>query len=149
MPGSDVASALSMEETPWESTEDVCDSSSDADIVPSSSTPDVPAGWHEAEFILKIKEQYSLSQVAVDQTVASTKMLMKDVFSSVLDSLKEHLTAETLSLLSERINTASTSLFSGLSSAYLQNKYFREHFKLVVSKYLYLAADLSAYIQCT
>ena len=146
MPGSDVASALSMEETPWESTEDVCDSSSDADIVPSSSTPDVPAGWHEAEFILKIKEQYSLTQVAVDQT---TKMLMKDVFSSVLDSLKEHLTAKTLSLLSERMNTASTSLFSGLSSAYLQNKYFKEHFKLVVSKYLYLAADLSAYIQCT
>ena len=95
-----------------------------ADIVPSSSTPDVPAGWHEAEFILKIKEQYSLTQVAVDQTVASTKMLMKDVFSSVLDSLKKHLTAETMSLLSERMNTASTSLFSGLSSAYLQNKYF-------------------------
>lgn len=75
--------------------------------------------------------------------MASTKVLMKDVLSSVLDSLKEHVAAEIHSLLSERMNTASTSLFSGLSSAYLQNKYFRECFKLVVSKYLYLAADLS------
>ena len=110
----------------------MCDSSSDTDIVPSSSIPDVSAGWHEAEFILKIiiKEQYSLSQVAVDQVVASTKVLMKDVLSSVLDFLKA---TETHSLISQRINTASTSLFSGLCSAYLQNKYFRECFKLVVS----------------
>lgn len=133
MQGSNVALALSVDESPWENTEVVCDSSGDTDMVPSSSTPDVPAGWHEAEFILKMKEQYSLSQVAVDQVVASTKVLMKDVLSSVLDSLKEHVAAETHSLISERMNTASTSLFSGLCSAYLQNKYFRECFKLAVS----------------
>ena len=78
IPGSDFASALSVDESLWENTEVVCDSG-DTDIVPSSSTPDVPADWHEAEFILKINEQYSLSQVAVDQVVASTKVLMKDV----------------------------------------------------------------------
>ena len=44
-----------MDESSWENTEVVCDSRGDNDIVPSSNIPDVPAGWHEAEFVLEIR----------------------------------------------------------------------------------------------
>ena len=52
MPGSEVALSLSVDELPWESNEDMDDSNCDSDAGSA-----VPTDWHEAEFILKVKEQ--------------------------------------------------------------------------------------------
>ena len=96
MPGSEVSHASSMDEIACDN-EDTMEVS---DFESSQSTSSYPAllsrDWHEAAFILKIKEQYVLSQVAVDEVLSSTKVLMSEILSDVLDSVRGRVPNDTM-----------------------------------------------------
>ena len=92
-----------------------------------------PEKWHEALYILNLKEQFSLSQVAVDHVLASTTALVSGLLKEILDSIKDHVATDTMGLLEETTKNTVTSLFKGVSTSFLQKKYFKQHFKLLVS----------------
>ena len=115
-------------------------SDSDSDFPPSfsseleaMSTDPASQQWHEAAYILNIKEPYFLSQAAVDQVVSSTKDLFTALLRKVLGWLKERLAPNSYSLVMNEMGEISNSLFNGLCSEFLQKKFFREHFHLIVS----------------
>lgn len=87
--------------------------------------------WHEARFILSIKEKYVLSQAAVDAVLFSTAELFSALLDDTLASLRLDLPEEWMQLIQQRLGERRT-LFSGLSTSYLQQKYFKEEFQLVV-----------------
>ena len=133
MPGSEASHALLQDEMIPMENEDTMELG-DAGSSHNTSSPALSRDWHEAAFILKIKEQYVLSQVAVDQVLSSTKILMSEVLSEMLDSVRDRVPTDTMQLLEEKVTGTNQSLFSGLSTAYLQQKYFKQHFKLIVSQ---------------
>ena len=133
MPGSEVSQTDSSSDYPLENMEGV-----DTDCPTEETQGDIEGAamsreWHEAAFILQIKEQYVLSQAAVDHIVSSTKILMSEVLLGVLDGVKDSVPDETMCLLEEKITTTQQSLFADLSTSFRQMKYFEQHFKLVVS----------------
>ena len=87
--------------------------------------------WHEARFILSIKERHGLSQAAVDQVLSSTTELVSALLDGICSALKQELPEEWMQLVEKRICETRT-LFSDLSSPYFQEKYFKEKFHLVV-----------------
>ena len=93
--------------------------------------------WHEARFILSIKEKYVLSQAAVDAVLFSTAELFSALLDDTLASLRQDLPEEWMQLVQQRLTERRT-LFSGLSTSYLQQKYFKEEFQLVVRTSLLL-----------
>lgn len=90
--------------------------------------------WHEATYVLNIKEKYVLSQVAVDQVLSSTKTLVSDILSQLLDDVRSSVPAATMQLLDNKAFQISSALFSRISSASMQKKYFKQHFNLIVSE---------------
>lgn len=92
--------------------------------------------WRAATFILGIKEKHNLSQAAVDTMLSSTTSLVNGLLHDVLAGLREELPEGGKEVLDKKMQEGSFDLqpFNGLETAYLQNKYFREYFKLVVSK---------------
>lgn len=109
----------------------------DTEEQPQSPTASVVVqeDWHEAAYILNIKERYVLSQVAVDQVLACTRTLVSDVLSGVLDDVRADVPSDTVQLLENRVDFINDTLFKHLASAALQKKYFKQHFNLVVSDY--------------
>ena len=99
----------------------------------------VPRGlsmkWRAATYIMEIKEKHLLSQAAVDTVISSTTSLVNGLLQGALAELREELPEDAKKVLDQKAQEGSFDLqpFSGLETAYLQNKYFRECFKLVVS----------------
>ena len=52
--------------------------------------------WYEAAYVLKIKEQHILSQVAVDQIVSYTRTLVSDILNKTLNDVQDFLPANAL-----------------------------------------------------
>lgn len=92
--------------------------------------------WLEAKYILNIKEKYILSQVAIDHVLASTKLLVSDILDGIIRDVCGSIPFDTVEVFKEKAGTVNRSLFENLSTAFLQRKYFKEHFNLVVSKHL-------------
>ena len=102
------------------------------EVVPT----DVPLKWHAATFILSIREHHLLPQVAVDTVVSSTTSLMSNVLGDILHDLRESLPIEAVETLDRKAEDGlfnASHLFEGLSTPYLQKKFFKEHCHLVVS----------------
>ena len=74
----------------------------------------VQEDWHEATYILNIKERYTLSQVAVDQVIACTKTLVFDVLNRLLDDVKAGVPNATIKLLEEKVDYINGTLFNVL-----------------------------------
>lgn len=87
--------------------------------------------WHEARFILSIKERHVLSQAAVDQILSSTTTLVSSLLDNITFGLGS-INQEVVTLVEERVDQAKT-MFLGLSTEYMQQKYFSKNFQLVVS----------------
>ena len=94
--------------------------------------------WRAATFILGIKEKHLISQAAVDTVLLSTTSLVNGLLQDVVTGLREELPEGGKEVLDKKIREGSFDLqpFRGLETAYLQGKYFRECFELVVSKLL-------------
>ena len=109
------------------------DGGESSSIVPAPRRPS--SKWRAATFILGIKEKHLLSQAAVDTLLSSTTSLVNGLLQDVLTGLREELPEGGKEVLDQKIREGSFDLqpFSGLETAYLQNKYFRECFELVVS----------------
>ena len=87
-----------------------------------------------ALFLLTLKERYQLTQAALDFTVPQVKEMMfydhQDKVAAINTALSSQPTTSTQEL-SDCLEY--TNPFAGLETEYLQTKYYREHFGLVVS----------------
>ena len=94
----------------------------------------LPLHWYAAKFILNIKERHTLSQSAVDCVLNSTTTLMSSVYHGILSDLQNSgdIPENVMQLLQSKFENVE-SLFSGLSTAYQQKKYFKEEFHKIVS----------------
>lgn len=91
--------------------------------------------WHQARFILSIKEKHNISQAAVDQVLTSTRTLLSTILDNITADLKTKRPEDVLGILEHRVCEASE-LFSELSTSYQQQKFFTENFRLVVRHFL-------------
>ena len=91
--------------------------------------------WHEAVYILNIKEKYLLSQVAVDQILSCTKQLVSDILAGVVNKIRSsEVSSSIMNVIENEVFRINCSLFKRVSTASLQKNYFKEYFNLVVSK---------------
>lgn len=88
--------------------------------------------WRAASFILGIKEKHLLTQAAIDTVLTSTTSLVDGLLQDFVAELRENLSEEAKAVLDEKVQGC-LQPFSGLETAYLQKKYFRESFNLLVS----------------
>lgn len=103
------------------------------ELIPEAPTTAVQDDWQEATFILNLKEQYVLPQVAIDHVVSCTKVLVSDILGRIINDVCGNLPADSTKLLENRVMKTNTTLFGHLSTASLQKKYFKQHFNLIVS----------------
>ena len=113
-----------------ENIEDFCENEGSFEQPPDS---EACQRWHEAAFILKVKEQYVVSQAVIDHLLPATKELVSNILSGVLSKIQDQIPIDSLKLLEDEIKHANTTLFHGLESAFLQKTFFRDEFNLVVS----------------
>ncbi len=105
----------------------------ETDEQPASVSVISPDDWHEAAYVLNIKEQYILSQVAVDQVISCTKTLVSDVLNTIMDDIQDSIPSTVQQLLEDKISIINNTIFKRLTSATLQKNYFKKYFNLVVS----------------
>ena len=93
-----------------------------------------------ALFLLILKEKHRLTQSAVDFAVGSVKQMMTLAYEGSKQSVKEALQSsqDTSDIshaadLDSCFQLAFVDPFSGLETEYLQTKYYRDNFNLVVS----------------
>lgn len=103
------------------------------DDLSSSRNSSLVKSWHEAAFILTIKEKCVVSQVVIDQIIVATKIYVSDLLQEIIRNLHESLTDDTIEQVKIKMKQASDHLFHDLSSAFLQHSYFLNNFNLVVS----------------
>jgi len=79
-------------------------------------------------------KQLSIKEQAIDAVLSLTNSLVDTLLQNVLTGLREdpRLPEEAKAVVEEKMQEG-VQLFRGLETAYLQKKYFRESFKLVVS----------------
>ena len=82
-----------------------------------------------ALFILTLKERYCITQVALDFAIGQVKEMVGYIMDDVKLNLQQQLTNECLDI--EQIFDHSK-IFDGLNTEYLQQKFYRQHFGLVV-----------------
>jgi hypothetical protein len=92
-----------------------------------------------ALFILKLKEKFHVSQVAIDAVVEGSRMLFAQVLQRVKAGVRAKLAqvgldAETIGL--EDVYKNIVDPFDGINTCHLQEKYFREKLDLIVSNYV-------------
>ena len=90
-----------------------------------------------ALFLLKMKEQRRISQVAVDDIVEGCRSIICQTLSHVQAGVKAKLAevgmdSDTIGL-ENVFDQDSMDPFRGLETCYLQEKYFREKLNLIVS----------------
>ena len=90
-----------------------------------------------ALYLLKLKEVHHLSQSAIDCVVAQTKSLLQQQMSLLRESVNMELqqvsTQDDIQKITDNAFQDMNNPFEYLSSAYMQEKYFREILQLVVS----------------
>ena len=97
--------------------------------------------WYTARFILNLKEKCRVTQVAVNDTLDATKDLVDQVVTVIKKRLQARCLHENINFSDiannddgEESDLFDTSfLFDHVNSQYLQNKFFKENFNLVVS----------------
>ena len=82
-----------------------------------------------ALFILTLKERYCITQVALDFAIGQVKEMVGYIMDDVKLNLQQQLANECLDI--EQIFDYSK-IFDGLNTEYLQQKFYRQHFGLVV-----------------
>jgi hypothetical protein len=113
--------------------EDELDASEENEVQVDEESDSGEADWHEAIYVLSIKEKYLLSQVAVDQVISCTKQLVSDVLGGVVDKVRGNLPLDAMNLIQKEVSRINSSLFKRVSTAAMQKKYFKDFFNLVVS----------------
>ena len=90
-----------------------------------------------ALFLISLKERFEITQSALDFAVSQVQLMIEfaveDVRESVKDTLLPHLQAcdaETFTDIDECFHVPNP--FANLQSEYMQSKYYRQHFDLVV-----------------
>lgn len=109
------------------------DSTSGLDLVQESNSLPVGQKWHEAVFILSIKEKHFLPQIAIDNILSTVSIFVSEILWKLFEDIHDSLTSNTMQLLESKIKLTSDDLFKGLTTAFLQKKYFKENFGLIVS----------------
>ncbi len=98
---------------------------------------DAPLQGSAAMFLLSLKEKHQNTQKAVDFAVGQVQEMvsysMQDIRDSVLRTLEEHSLATGSELPDISSCFEVRDPFDGLQTEYMQTKYYREHFDLVVS----------------
>jgi len=98
-----------------------------------------PKLYNRAMLLLKLKEERRLPQVTIDNLVSDVGTLLEEELLSLKYDIGKCLQENDASMeLSTKINETITqrigpSPFQGIHTAYLQQKYYSEHFNLVVS----------------
>ena len=111
---------------------DTCEAEQYSDPgVENQAGPAVYQQWHEAWFILSIKEQHVISQAAVDHVISSTTTLVSTILNNITADIHSTDPQELLKIIDQRVCDAKA-VFSGLSTSYQQQKYFVDNFHLVV-----------------
>lgn len=80
----------------------------------------------DAQYLLKLRAGHSLSQAAIQDIVVSTRSLFSDRFDIIREKMRTALPIE----MQNAINfdeIFSDTLFIGLETEYLQDKFFKEH----------------------
>ena len=101
-----------------------------------------------ALFLLCLKERYEVTQTAVDFAVGQVQQMVaytvEDIQSSVKNCLIPHLQAKGLpvDLLDIDECFGVPDLFCNLQTEYMQTKFYRENFNLVVSRILFLDLEV-------
>ena len=88
--------------------------------------------WHEAAYILYIKENHVITQNAINTILPHTNQLFSSLLDSVSRQLRANLSEEAMKFV-EQAHSNVLPLFSSLSTPHLQRKFFRENFTFVVS----------------
>lgn len=90
-----------------------------------------------ALFLLKAKEQYKITQIALDGLVCDISDMLQTTVTQLGDAVKECLTnANCDPKVVSQINAVFDEYkdpFDGLQTAYLQKKFYSNHFNLIVS----------------
>lgn len=90
-----------------------------------------------ALYLLKLKEQRKISQVAIDDIVSDSRDLFHHTITRVQANVKAKLAESGISVDAiAGLDDAFTSVsdpFSGLETAYLQEKFYREQLCLIVN----------------
>jgi hypothetical protein len=102
------------------------------DILDHNSLDAPSQEWHEAAYILYIKENHVKTQAAIDTILPHTNELFSFLLEKVSSELKTKLSDEAMEFV-EQTHSHVLPMFSNLSTRYLQRKFFREQFSLVVS----------------
>lgn len=103
--------------------------------VPVSERPKL---YNKAMFLLKLKQERRLSQMAIDGLISDITTLLEEELSSLKKEVIQcleggHVSAELINNINKTLSKRiSTPPFEGLQSAYLQKKYYLENFNLVV-----------------
>lgn len=103
-------------------------SNHDSSVSPSANSQK----WHEAVFVLSIKETHALSQAAVDDVLSNTTIFVSETLSKLVENVRDEIPADVAQLLEMKVNETSNDLFKGLTTSFLQKKYFHDHFDLIV-----------------
>lgn len=106
-----------------------------SDTYESNCSPSVNRQWHEAAYILSIKEKHILPQVAIDQILSTTSILFSELLSDLVRDVRGSMSTDSLQLLEKEVKVKSANLFEGISTAFKQHDYFKKHFGLVVSSF--------------
>ena len=89
-----------------------------------------------ALFLLTLKERHRLTQVGLDFTVEQVQNIISMMTDHLKSSVKNHFEGNNnLHLINIDEIFSFANPFERLQTAYMQNKYFKENFKLVVSEY--------------
>ena len=93
---------------------------------PSTADHQPNLQFSAAKFLIKTKEECKLTQVSIDKLVTSVRGLW--------DQAMEELQQRLAGLLPDEIDESlfDTRLFDGIETHYLQQKFYREHFRYVV-----------------
>ena len=79
-----------------------------------------------AKFLIKTKEECKLTQVSIDKLVTS----IRGLWDQAMQDLRQRLAGSLPDEFDESV--LDTPLFEGIETHYLQQKYYREHFRYVV-----------------
>ena len=92
-----------------ENIEDFCENEGSFEQSPDS---EACQRWHEAAFILKVKEQYVVSPTVIDHLLPATKELVYNILSGVLSKIQDQIPIDSLKLLEDEIKHANTTFIS-------------------------------------
>lgn len=103
--------------------------STEDDLLDCNSLATPSQNWHEAAYILYIKENHVITQSAINTILPHTNQLFSSLLDSVSRQLITNLSEEAMKFV-EQAHSNVLPLFSSLST---QRKFFRESFTFVVS----------------